>query len=67
MPVMNGIEATKQIRELEKEGSIVGHFTIIATTANTREEQRQEASEAGMVSLRTADDEELVQVTNVSM
>lgn len=34
MPVMNGLDCTRRIRELEKEGSIVGHVPIIAVTAN---------------------------------
>lgn len=48
MPVMDGLTCTKRIRQLEKEGSIVGHIPIIAVTANARDEQIQTAIEAGM-------------------
>ena len=46
MPVMNGYEATKAIRELEdpKKAGIL----IIAVTANAFEEDKNAAYEAGM-------------------
>ncbi len=46
MPVLNGYEATKQIRALD-DPSLAG-IPIIAMTANAFEEDRQEALEAGM-------------------
>lgn len=46
MPVMNGYEATRQIREKEKE---TGQYTpIVAVTAKVMPEDRQECLEAGM-------------------
>lgn len=45
MPVMNGIEATKQIRDLEKETG--RHIPIIAVTANAFDGDRQRFIEAG--------------------
>ena len=48
MPVMDGLTATKKIREFEKEGKFAKHVPVIAVTANAREEQIQTAKEAGM-------------------
>jgi CheY-like chemotaxis protein len=48
MPVMNGIEATRRIRESEKSGKLLSHIPIIAITANARLEQISVAKEAGM-------------------
>lgn len=39
MPVLNGIDCTRQIRRLESDGLIAGHIPIIAVTANARDEQ----------------------------
>lgn len=50
MPVMDGLACTRRIRDLEREGKIIGHVPIIAVTANTRMEQMEQAREAGMVS-----------------
>jgi CheY-like chemotaxis protein len=50
MPVMDGLAATRRIRDLEREGKVAGHVPIIAVTANTRGEQMNIAREAGMVS-----------------
>lgn len=47
---MDGLAATKQIREWEEEGVIVKHVPIIAVTANARAEQIQALLKAGMVS-----------------
>jgi len=52
MPVMNGLECVKKIREMEKQGRIRGPLPIIAITANVRPEQVAAAKEAGMVSLQ---------------
>lgn len=46
MPLLNGYEATKEIRKLEKGKNI--HIPIIAMTANAFEEDRQNAFAAGM-------------------
>lgn len=46
MPVMNGYEATKRIREEEKPLGL--HIPIIALTAHTAEEAASEMVEAGM-------------------
>ena len=46
MPVMNGYEATCQIRELEDKA--LSELPIIAMTANAFEEDRKRAREAGM-------------------
>lgn len=50
MPVMDGLEATKKIREWERDGSLVRHVPIIGVTANARAEQIQTLLVAGMVS-----------------
>lgn len=46
MPVLNGYEATRAIRELEKSAS--KHTPIIALTANAFRETKEECFEAGM-------------------
>ena len=46
MPVMDGLEATRVIREKEKESG--GHITIIAMTAFATKEYRKKCLEAGM-------------------
>ena len=46
MPVMNGYEATKQIRALENPA--LAGITILAMTANAFDEDRKEALECGM-------------------
>lgn len=50
MPVMDGLAATRAIRDMEREGKLNRHVPIIAVTANTRTEQMNLALEAGMVS-----------------
>lgn len=48
MPVQDGLTCTRQIRELERQGSILGgHIPIIAVSANARLEQVLEAKAAG--------------------
>ena len=46
MPVMDGYEATKAIREFEKGTN--RHTPILAMTANTFDEDKQRAHDAGM-------------------
>ena len=48
MPIMNGTEATRQIRSLTASGHIRHRVPIIAITANARSEQISEARESGM-------------------
>ena len=52
MPIMDGLACTRRIRDLEREGKIMGRVPIIAVTANTRTEQIEQALEAGMVVIR---------------
>ena len=47
MPIMNGIEATKKIRQIEKEKGL-NRTTIIALTANSLEGDKERFIEAGM-------------------
>jgi two-component system sensor histidine kinase/response regulator len=47
MPIMDGFEATKRIREIEKENGATPTF-IIALTANATEEDRKKCLELGM-------------------
>lgn len=45
---MDGITATKAIRDLQKSGDICSHIPIIAVSANARSEQTHQAIVAGM-------------------
>lgn len=47
MPIMNGLEATMKIRELEAKAG-VAHTPIIAATANAMAEDRERCLKAGM-------------------
>ena len=47
MPVMDGIEATRQIRKIEDKASL-GATPIVALTAHVLQEQRQKMTDAGM-------------------
>lgn len=48
MPIQDGLSCTRQIRELERQGHILGgHIPIIAVSANARLEQILEAKAAG--------------------
>ncbi|OQO03246.1 hypothetical protein B0A48_11502 [Cryoendolithus antarcticus] len=48
MPVMDGLTATRRIRELEGEGRLAKRLPIIAVTANVRQEQVDTAVQAGV-------------------
>ena len=48
MPVMDGFEATKKIREIEKEKGVEKPILIFALTANASEEDRKKCIEYGM-------------------
>ncbi|KAL3425247.1 hsp90-like protein [Phlyctema vagabunda] len=47
MPVMDGLSCMKEIRRLENIGEIDQHIPILATTANARKEQINQALDAG--------------------
>ncbi|KAK5751900.1 hypothetical protein LTS12_018006 [Elasticomyces elasticus] len=51
MPEMDGLQCTRRIRKLEREGKITRHLPIVATTANVRQEQKNEALSAGVDSV----------------
>ncbi|KAI1204712.1 uncharacterized protein F4807DRAFT_454433 [Annulohypoxylon truncatum] len=53
MPVMDGIEFTKEIRRLEAEGELPGHVPILGVTANVRSKQVSGAIEVGMDGVTT--------------
>lgn len=48
--IVDGLTATRKIREYEAQGKLTGHIPIIAVTANARSEQIAAALQAGMVS-----------------
>jgi CheY-like chemotaxis protein len=48
MPIMNGLEATKCIRQFQADGLLTEHLPIIAITANARSAQITIAKESGM-------------------
>jgi len=50
MPIMDGLTCSREIRQLQKDGKIIRHVNIIATTANVRAEQIQRALASGVVS-----------------
>ena len=47
-PVLDGFQATKQIRQMERSGALPGHLPIIALTANVTQESEGECRAAGM-------------------
>jgi len=49
MPIMDGLECTKSIREWEDKKMLVGHVPVIGVTANARTEQITDLLNAGMV------------------
>ncbi|MFC1759268.1 response regulator [Planctomycetota bacterium] len=48
MPVMDGLEATRRIREMQSEGMVPGTIPIIALTANAIKGDRELCLDAGM-------------------
>lgn len=48
MPVMDGLEATRQIRTFEKETKPAHRAYIVALTANAISERKEECIQAGM-------------------
>lgn len=48
MPVMDGVQCSKEIRRREEKFRVRKHLPIIATTANVRQEQKDTAINAGM-------------------
>jgi CheY-like chemotaxis protein len=48
MPVMDGFEATKEIRNMEIQDTSLGHIPIIAFTANTINNDREKCVKGGM-------------------
>ena len=50
MPIMNGIDCTKAIRELEREGEIKGHIPIILVSGDARASHVDLSREIGFVS-----------------
>lgn len=48
MPVMGGLECATAIRKLQKSGHIIEHIPIVSCSANARQEQIDEALNAGM-------------------
>jgi CheY-like chemotaxis protein len=48
MPTMDGFEATRCIRQLEREGRLTGHRPIVALTANAIRGDRERCLAAGM-------------------
>jgi CheY-like chemotaxis protein len=53
MPVMDGLEFMRTVRNMEIQGTLKGHMPVIAVTANARAEQQALALEAGMDSVVT--------------
>ncbi|KAI0122665.1 hypothetical protein F4814DRAFT_458287 [Daldinia grandis] len=53
MPIMNGIEFTREIRRLEAKGELAGHIPILGVTANVRSKQVSGAMEVGMDGVTT--------------
>ncbi|QIW97231.1 hypothetical protein AMS68_002749 [Peltaster fructicola] len=48
MPVCDGLECARRVRQHQDSGVLIGHIPIIGVTANARGEQQQLAIEAGM-------------------
>lgn len=48
MPILNGPDCARAIRQLEMDGQITSHIPIIAVSANARKEQIKDMMDAGM-------------------
>ncbi|EIN06939.1 hypothetical protein PUNSTDRAFT_135640 [Punctularia strigosozonata HHB-11173 SS5] len=48
MPVMDGFDATRRIREMEVAGTLKRHLPIVALTANVTSESEEQCRNAGM-------------------
>jgi CheY-like chemotaxis protein len=48
MPIMDGFESAKLIREFENENPIIGRIPIVAFTANTMNNDRELCINSGM-------------------
>ncbi|CAD0092960.1 unnamed protein product [Aureobasidium mustum] len=48
MPIMDGLTAAKEIREMQRSGELKGHVPILSVSANARPEQTSMAIAAGM-------------------
>jgi len=48
MPLMDGFEATREIRNIESQDAGLGHIPIIAFTANTINNDREKCVKGGM-------------------
>lgn len=67
MPVMDGLECARNIRNYQRLGDMRSNLPIIAASANARAEQIQMALQAGMVSLdSTLDKDNLVNVQGLT-
>ena len=56
MPVMDGIEAVRRIRQMEASGELRARNRVYALTANAREGQVKLIKEAGMDTVLVSDD-----------
>ena len=48
MPIMDGVEATRQIRQYEQNGILAGYTPIVAMTAHAMQENREQYLAVGM-------------------
>ncbi|KPM39531.1 hypothetical protein AK830_g7026 [Neonectria ditissima] len=48
MPNMDGLTCVREIRKMQRDGTITGHVPVIAVTANVRDEQVKTALESGI-------------------
>jgi CheY-like chemotaxis protein len=67
MPVMNGIDCTREIRMMEKDGKINNRVPIIATTGNARNEKVELITQAGVdrVILKPYSIQDLMQLVEI--